>query len=147
MGGVPQISTRTHFESISIMPQTALVQHGHHANNDLCKWNVDTVSEASQNDQDCTTKDASPYRPNKETIQNGKKEKVTSMKEAEKQREKESFCATDEETAEGSEQSSNKDQDSDVSFQEDEDEEIDECEKEEEWIEFIKRSTKKSKIT
>ena len=50
----------------------------------------------------------------------------------------------DEETVEGSEQSSNKDQDSDVSFQEDQDEEIDKSEKEEEWIEFIKRSTKKA---
>ena len=45
-------------------------------------------------------------------------------------------------TGEGHEQSSNKDQDSDVSFQEDQDEEIDKSEKEEEWIEFIKRSTK-----
>ena len=37
---------------------------------------------------------------------------------------------TDEESGEGSEQSSNKDQDSDVSFQEDQDEEIDKSEKE-----------------
>ena len=52
--------------------------------------------------------------------------------------------ATDEETGEGSGQSSNRDQDSDISFHEDEDEEIDKCEKEEEWIEFIKRSTKEA---
>ena len=52
---------------------------------------------------------------------------------------------TDEETGERSEQSSNKDQDSDVSSQKDQDEEIDKSEKEEDWIEFIKRSTKRSR--
>ena len=51
-----------------------------------------------------------------------------------------SLCFTDEETGEGSKESSLCDQDSDVSFQEDEDEEIDSCETEEDWIEFTKRS-------
>ena len=46
------------------------------------------------------------------------------MEDEEKQKENDSLCVTDEETGEGSEQSSNKDQDSDVSFQEDQDEEI-----------------------
>ena len=36
------------------------------------------------------------------------------------------------------------DQDSDVSFQEDADEEIDTTENEEDWIEYIKRSTKQA---
>ena len=51
---------------------------------------------------------------------------------------------TDKETMEGSEQRSNKDQDSDVSFQEEVDEEIDATENEEDWIEYIKRSTKEA---
>ena len=51
---------------------------------------------------------------------------------------------TDKETDEGSEQDSKKDQDSDVSFQEDADEEIDATENEEDWIEYIKRSTKEA---
>ena len=37
-----------------------------------------------------------------------------------------------------------KNQDSDVSFQEDADEEIDATENEEDWIEYIKRSTKEA---
>ena len=37
-----------------------------------------------------------------------------------------------------------KDQDSDVSFQEDADEETDATENEEDWIEYIKRSTKEA---
>ena len=36
------------------------------------------------------------------------------------------------------------DQDSDLSFQEDDEEEIDSTEKEEDWIEYIKRSTKEA---
>ena len=49
----------------------------------------------------------------------------------------------DKETDEGSEQNSNKDQDSYVSFQEEADEEIDAIDNEEDWFEYIKRSTKK----
>ena len=47
-------------------------------------------------------------------------------------------------TGECSEQNSNKNQNSDVSFQEDEDEEIDKCEKEVDRIEFMERSTKEA---
>ena len=52
--------------------------------------------------------------------------------------------ATDNETEEGSDQNSNKDQDSEVSFDEEIDEAIDSTEKEEDWIEYIKRSTKEA---
>ena len=58
--------------------------------------------------------------------------------------EEEKKCATDKETEEVSDQNSDKDQDSDVSFQEGEDEAIDTTEKEEDWIEYIKRSTKEA---
>ena len=51
----------------------------------------------------------------------------------------------DEETGECSEKSSNKDQDSGVSFEADQDEEIDKSGKEEEWIEFIWRNAKEAK--
>ena len=61
-----------------------------------------------------------------------------------KHEENDSLFVTDEETGEGSEHSSNKDQDSDVSFQKDTDEEIDKSEQDEEWIEFIKRNTKEA---
>ena len=51
---------------------------------------------------------------------------------------------SDKEKEEGPDQNSNKDQDSDVSFQEEFDEEIDATENEEDWIEYIKRSTKEA---
>ena len=49
---------------------------------------------------------------------------------------------SDKETEEELQEDSNKDQDSDVPFQEEADEEIDATDNEEEWVEFIKRSTK-----
>ena len=51
---------------------------------------------------------------------------------------------SDKETEEGPDQNSNKDQDSDVSFQDEVDKEIDATENEEDWIEYIKRSTKEA---
>ena len=51
---------------------------------------------------------------------------------------------SEKETEEGPDQNSNKDQDSDVSFQEEIDEEVDATENEEDWIEYIKRSTKEA---
>ena len=53
---------------------------------------------------------------------------------------------SDKETEEGPDQISNKDQDSDVSFQEEIDEEVDATENEEDWIEYIKRSTKEAEV-
>ena len=64
--------------------------------------------------------------------------------EAEIYADAESKGMTDKETEEGSDQNSNKDQDSEVSFQEDADEEIDATENEEDWIEYIRRSTKEA---
>ena len=64
--------------------------------------------------------------------------------ETDKYVDEESKGMTDKETEEGSDQNSNNDQDSDVSFQEDTEEEIDATEKEEDLIEYIKRSTKEA---
>ena len=77
------------------------------------------------------------YKPKK--VKMNKKEEGT-----EKVEEKDEGGTTDKETDEGSEQDSKTDQDSDVSFQEDADEEIDATENEEDWIEYIKRSTKEA---
>ena len=77
------------------------------------------------------------YKPKKVTA--NKKDEGTDKKE-----EEENEGTTDKETEEGSEQSSNKHQDSDVSFQKKVDEEIVATENEEDWIEYIKRSTKEA---
>ena len=146
MGSIPQVSAGTHLESLPPMSQTTLVQHGDHADDDLRKWNVDIIWSTWKNDQDRTTKDASPHRPDEKTIENEKHEgnKGEVYKRIRKGGRKLLSLRDDEETGEGSEQSSNEDQDSDVSFQEDNDEEVDKSEKEEEWVDFIKRSTKEA---
>ena len=107
---------------------------------------MDIIKDARKDDQIWSTKNASPHRPNERTIQNEDEERYN-RKVSERGRKTKgngSLCFTDEETGEGSEQSSKCDQDSDVSFQEDEDEEIDNCETEEDWIEFIKRSAEEA---
>ena len=76
-----------------------------------------------------------------------KSKKDAANKEGEgidKHADEESKGVSDNETEEGSDLNSNKDQDSDVSFQDDAKEEIDATENEEDWIEYIKRSTKES---
>ena len=74
-----------------------------------------------------------------------KKDVTNNMgEEIDKHTDEENKYATDNETEEGSDQNSNKDQDSEVSFEEEIDEAIDSTEKEEDWIEYIKRSTKEA---
>ena len=64
--------------------------------------------------------------------------------EPEMPKDKDNENISEKDTEDNSQQDSHKDQDSDVSFQEEADEEIDATENEEEWIEFIKRSTKEA---
>ena len=126
------------------MPQTTSFQYGHHANIELRKWNVDTTTKTLKNDQDHATKDASPHCSNKKKLQIKKRSSGQNSGGDEKVQRRRKKCATDKETEEGSDQNSDKDQDSDVSFQEDIDEAIDTTEQEEDWIEYIKRSTKEA---
>ena len=71
-----------------------------------------------------------------------KKKTQTSKNEKDGQDAKVNHRSSDHETAEGSSSNTDCDQDSDVSFMEDTDEEIDTGEiEEEEWIEYMKRST------
>ena len=76
-----------------------------------------------------------------------KSKKDTANKKGEgtdKLADEESKGMSDKESEEGSDQNSNKDQESDVSFQEEVEEEIDANENEEDWIEYIERSTKEA---
>ena len=123
------------------MLQIAIVQHGDHANIDVREWNLDIIRSAPKNDQISATEHASTRCPDEEALQSEDKKK-----KRKKTREEEDLqCVADEETEEGSKQSSNCDQDSDISFHEDTDEEIDKGEMEEEdWVEYIKRSPKEA---
>ena len=77
------------------------------------------------------------YKPKK--VKMNKREEGT-----EKGNEEDNDDLIDKETEEGSEQNSNEDRDSDVSFQQEADEEIDATDNEENWFEYIKRSTKEA---
>ena len=82
---------------------------------------------------------ASPHRTNKEKIQ---KKTQPSRNEEGEEDEKANHRSSDEELAEGSSSNTDYDQDKDISFMKDTDEEIDTDEiEEEDWIEYMKRST------
>ena len=144
MSGVPQISPGIDIERLSPLPQTSPFQHGGNTDDDLCQWNGDIDAEAREDDQDRATKDASPDCTDEKKIQTEKSDNEQKDEGTEKADEKDEESTTDKDTDEGSEQSSNKDQDSDVSFEEEVDEEIDATENGEDWIEYIKRSTKEA---
>ena len=145
MGSVPQISPRIDVEKLSPLPQTSPFQHGGNTDDNLCQQHVDTDAETRKDDQDRAAKDASLDYTDETKIQTKKMKGNKKDEGTEKVEEKDEGGTTDKETEEGSEQDSKKDQDSDVSFQEDADEEIDATENEEDWIEYIKRSTKEAK--
>ena len=75
------------------------------------------------------------------------KRKASSNKKEEvpgETKEKDKENMSDKETEDESQEDSNKDQDSDVYFQEEADEEMDATDNEEDWVEFIKRSTEEA---
>ena len=145
MGGVPQISPRINIKRLPPLPQTSPFQYGGNTNDDLCQQHVDTDDEAREDDQDNAKKDASPDCTNEKKIQAKENKSDQKKRGHRKSGRKNDGGTTDKETDEGSEQDSKKkNQDSDVSFQEDADEEIDATENEEDWFEYIKRSTKEA---
>ena len=144
VGSVPQIPSRAYLERLPIVPQTSPLRNGHHAYIDLRQWNMGINTKTWKDDQDCATKDASPYRTDKRKYKSKKDVAKNMEEEIKNQADQESKGATDKETEKGSDHNSNTDQDSDVSFQEDAEEEIDSTENEEYWIEYIKRSTKEA---
>ena len=72
------------------------------------------------------------------------KRKYKTKRKATSEKDKGNENISEKDTEDESQEDSNKDQESDVSFQEEADEEIDATENEEDWIEFIKRSTKEA---
>ena len=122
------------------MSQASPFQHGRHSYDDLCKWHMDSHTEARKNDQNSATKDASTYHTDKKKVQ---KEIFKQQKRRGARWKKENNeNLSDKETEEELQEDSNTGQDSDVSFQEEADEEMDATDNEEEWVEFVKRSTK-----
>ena len=92
-----------------------------------------------KNDTINSTKNASLHRPNKEKYKN---KTQPSRNEEDEEDEKAKHRSSDEETAQGSGSNTDYDQDNDISFMKDTDEEIDTGEiEEEDWIEYMKRST------
>ena len=145
MGGFPQISPGVDIERLSLLSQTSPFQYGGNTDDDLCQQHVDTDAEAREDDQDNAKKDASPDCTNGKKIQAKKNKKRPKKKRAPKKwTKKMKKVRLTRGLMKAQSKIQKKDQDSDVSFQEDADEEIDATENEEDWFEYIKRSTKEA---
>ena len=104
----------TFFSDFELLDATILID------TDLRQWNMGIFRRSTKNDQDRAKKDAKKKRRKWPPLCDRQRNRRWLRTKLEK------------------------DQESDVSFQGDQDEEIDNSDKEEEWIEFIKRSTKEA---
>ena len=68
MGSFTRISSRIDIERLPTLPQTSSFQNGDQTDDDLRQGNVDINTKARKDDQDCATKDASPYRTDEKKI-------------------------------------------------------------------------------
>ena len=80
MGIVLQIQTGADIENVFLTVQTPLIQHGDHADAELCLWNLDTIKRTRKNDTIDSTQNASPHRSNKERESAGRKLNPANMK-------------------------------------------------------------------
>ena len=103
--------------------------------------NMDTEQRTRKNDSIDAMQDATTHHPDEKKIQKNEKQDIE-PKEENGIVDMTENCSTDDESGEGQSTKSKDDVDSEVTFEEDSDEEMDTIENEEEdWIEYIKRST------
>ena len=120
------------------------LQYGHHTYVDLCKRHVDTHAKHEKMIKTAQQKMLRLIKQTKRKYKTKRKASNKKDEEPEVTKDKDNDNMSEKDTEDESQEDSNKDQDSDVSFQEQADEEIDATENEEDWIEFIKRSTKEA---
>ena len=100
--------------------------------------NMDTHQRARENDTIDATQNALTHHTNEKKIQ-----KDREKKDKTNEKDTNDLSGTGDESEDRQSSNTHKDQDSDVSFENDTEEEIDTAEIEEDWIEYIKRSTKR----
>ena len=129
---------RADVKIVLLTARTLPIQYGDQADGGLCLWNLGIIKGTRKNDTIDSTENASLHHPDKEKY---KKKAQTSKNEDNGEEEKSNHRDSDDDAAEGSSTNTDCDQDSDV-FMKDSDEEIDTVQiEEEEWIEFMNRST------
>ena len=123
LGIILQIQTRADIKIVLPTIQTPHIQHGDHADTELRLWNLDTIKGTGKNDTIDSTQNACFI------VQTKRKHKKKTQPSRNDEDEKDQTA-------------NHSDQDSDISFMKDTDEEIDTGEiEEEDWIEYMKRST------
>ena len=85
LGILQQIQTRADIKIELPTSRTPLIQHGDHADAELCPWNLETIERTRENDTITSTQNASTCRPNKVKI---KEESPAPQKRGRKRRRK-----------------------------------------------------------
>ena len=143
LGDVPQIQAGADFKKLLAQTPSPTVRRSDNSDDMSRIWNMGSHKRARKNDTIDATQNVPTHHTNKKKIQ--KKNVKHKVKTSEEFDNVGSSC-TDDESGDGQSSVSHNDQDSDVSFESDNDEEIDAAEiEEEEWIEYIKRSTIEAK--
>ena len=117
---------------------TPAVRRRGNPDDELCIWNMDTHKRARENDAINATQNAPTHHKNERRYKKIEKRK----EETNEENDTDDLGSTGDESEDGRSSNTHNDQDSDVSFENDTDEEIDiTVIEEEDWIEYIKRST------
>ena len=126
MGDIPQIQTRVDIEKLHAQASSTAFRRRNVSDNMLRSWNMDTPIQTKRKDKKIEKQDI------------GTNEEIEEIDINE-------MCSTDDERGDGLSTTTRNDVNSDVSFEDDADEEIDTTSiEEEDWIEYIKRSTEEA---
>ena len=137
LGDVSQVRAGADIEKIHAQTSSPAVRRTNNSDDMLRIWNMGTDQRARKNDTNDATQNAPTHHTNKK-YKKIVKHRVNTSEDFDNI---DSSCTNDE-SEDGKSDTSHNDQDSDVSLEIDNDEEIDAAEiKEEEWVEYIERST------
>ena len=141
MGDLPQVQIRIDIKKLHAQTSYAPFRRHRFSDSLLRSRNMDTEQRTRKNDSIDATQEATTHHPDEKKIQEIEKQDIE-PKEEKGIVDMTENCSTDDESGDCQSTKSKDDVDSEVTFDEDSDKEMDTIEiEEEDWIEYIKRST------
>ena len=138
LGDISQVQAGTDIKKLHDQTSTQAIRRSDNSDYMLRIGKMDTHQRARKNDTVDATQNAPTHHANEKKIEKNVKHKDKTNEE----KDTDDLSSTGDESEDGQSSNTHKDQDSDVSFENDTEEEIDTTDTEEEdWIDFIKRST------
>ena len=142
MGDLPQIQTRVDFKKLHAQTSSTALRRHSFSDYLLRRGNMDSEQRSRKNDSIDATQDATTHYPDRKEMQKELRNKILSPKEENGKVDITEMCSTDDESGDDQSTKTQDDVDSEVTFEDDPDQEMDAITiEEEEWIDYIKRST------